>query len=99
MDKQPKPEMTLAHTGATYKILKVTGIKGMEMPSHISTKEAVIVVLQGAATINLTEKQIHLKVNDSAIIPANESHTLSIKEDFQANVIMEVDSEIKFVNK
>lgn len=99
MDIQTKPEMSIAQKGERFKVLKVTGIKGMQMPSHFSTKEAVIIVLQGEAILNLTEKQIHLKANDSAIIPANEPHTLLIKETLQANVIMEIDSEIKFINK
>lgn len=99
MNTQTKPEMSIAQTGNRFKVLKVTGIKEMQMPFHYSTMEAVIIVLQGEAILNLTEKKVHLKANDSAIIPANEPHTLLIKETFLANVIMEIDSEIKFVNK
>lgn len=96
MNKQSKPEMSIIQTGSKFKVLKVTGIKGAEMPSHFSTKEAVIIVLKGEAILNLTEKKIHLKTNDSAIIPANEAHTLQITEIFEASVIMEIDSDIKF---
>ncbi len=99
MDIPTKPKMSIVQTGSRFKVLKVTGTKGMQMPSHLSTKEAVIIVLQGEALLDLTGKQFHLNVNDSAIIPANEPHTLLIKDTFQANVIMEIESEIKFVNK
>lgn len=99
MNVQIKPEMSILQIGNKFKVLKVTGVKGAEMPSHFSTKEAVIIVLQGEAILSLSAKQIHLKTNDSAIIPANEAHTLQIKEAFQADVIMEIDSDIKFAGK
>lgn len=99
MELQTKPEMIVSQTGDRFKILRVTAIKDMVMPSHFSTKEAVIIVLKGEAVLRLTEKEVHLKTNESTIIPAGEPHILTIKEDFQANVIMEIDSEIKFVNK
>ncbi|MEO6903824.1 MAG: cupin domain-containing protein [Bacteroidia bacterium] len=94
-----KPEMTVSQIGEHFKILKVKGIKGMEMPSHISTREAVIIVIKGEAVLKLPNKEINLKANESTIIPAKEPHTLTINEDFQANVIMEIESEIKFVTK
>lgn len=97
MEIQTKPEMIVSQKGEQFKVLKVTGTKGVEMPSHFSTKEAVIIVLRGEAVLKLTMKEVHLKANESTIIPAKEPHILMIKEDFQANVIMEIDSEIKFV--
>ena len=69
----------------------------MVMPSHLSTKEAVIIILKGEAVIKLTNKEIHLKINESAIIPAKEPHILIIKKDLEANVIMKTDSEIEFI--
>lgn len=96
MNTQTKPEMSVSQIGNTFKVLHVKGVKGAEMPSHFSTKEAVIIVLQGEAILSLTEKKIHLKAHDSAIIPANEIHTLQIIETLQADVIMEIDSDIKF---
>lgn len=98
MEIQTKPEMIVSKIGEQFKLLKVTGLKGMEMPSHISTNEAVIVVLKGEALLRLTDREIYLKTNDSTIIPAREPHTLTITENFQANVIMGINSEIKFVN-
>lgn len=68
----------------------------MEIPSHFSTKEAVIIILKGEVVLKLTNKEINLKTNESTIIPAKEPHKLMIKKAFQANVIMEIDSEIKF---
>lgn len=98
MDTHKKPEMSLSQIGSKFKVLKVTGEKGMQMPSHFSTKEAVIVVLQGEAILNLMDKKIHLKPHESAIIPAGEPHTLELKSTFQADVVMEIESEIQFMS-
>lgn len=98
MDVLLTPQMTVAHVGAQYKILCVTGQKGMEMPTHISTKEAVVVVLKGQAVIKISNKEIYLNAGESAIIPAHEPHTLHIKSEFLSHVIMDQDSEIVFSN-
>lgn len=98
MENQTKPQMSIQDTGKEYKILKVTGAKDAQMPLHFSTKEAIIVVLKGKIILKLGDKDIHLSQDESAIIPASEPHTLSVKEDFTANVIMGVESEIKFIN-
>ena len=68
------------------------------MPSHFSTKEAIIIVLKGEVLLKFQDKEMNLIPDDSAIIPASESHSLFIKENFEANVIMAIDSEIKFNN-
>lgn len=98
METLTKPEMTVSQKGDKYKVLNVTGAKGAQMPAHISTKEAVVVVLQGEAVLKLQGKEIRLKTNDSAIIPAKAPHTLDIGAHFKADVIMENDSEIQFIN-
>jgi len=43
------------------------------MPSYFSTKEAMVLVLKGEAVLELTMKAVHLKANDSTIIPAMNS--------------------------
>jgi len=93
-----KPQMSILKTGKEYKILHVKGNKGSQMPSHFSTKEAIIIVLKGEALLKFQDKEINLIPDDSAIIPASESHSLFIKENFEAYVIMAIDSEIKFDN-
>ncbi|GAB1444945.1 MAG: cupin domain-containing protein [Cyclobacteriaceae bacterium] len=99
METITKPAMTVAQVGDKFKVFKVTGSRGAEMPSHISTKEAVVVVQYGEAILTLQGKEIHLKTNDSAIIPAQAPHTLLIEEDFESYVIMGNDSEIQFTNQ
>lgn len=93
-----KPEMNILKMGKEYKIMHVKGDKGSQMPSHFSTKEAIIIVLKGEVLLKFKDKEINLIPDDSVIIPASESHSLFIKENFEANVIMAIDSEIKFNN-
>jgi quercetin dioxygenase-like cupin family protein len=93
-----KPQINILDTGKEYKILKVTGVKGTQIASHLCTKEAIIIILKGAALLKLGDVEILLNSDESAIIPASVPHALFIKENLTANVIMSVDSEIKFIN-
>ena len=98
MKSNDNPKMIRLELGNTFKILQVTGSAGMNMPEHISTKEAVIIVQKGRAILKMKGNNHELKLNESLIIPAEEKHELQIIEDFQSIVIMESGSEIKFIN-
>jgi quercetin dioxygenase-like cupin family protein len=56
-----KPEVTLLKKGAVFKILQVTGEKDMQMPKHISTKEAVIVIAEGNAIIEIASRRAFIE--------------------------------------
>jgi quercetin dioxygenase-like cupin family protein len=98
MKSNNNPKMIQLELGNTFKVLQVNGSGGMNMPEHISTKEAVIIVQKGTAIIKIKGIDHELKLNESFIVPAGEKHELQLIEDFQAVVIMESDSEIKFIN-
>ena len=93
-----KPEVTLLKKGAVFKILQVTDEKDMQMPKHISTKEAVIVIAEGNAIIEIASVEHLLKKGDSMIIPAAVPHSLLIMTSLKAIVTMPVESEIEFIN-
>lgn len=97
MKVMDKPELTPLKTGDSIKTIQVRGKTGMTMPPHHSTKEAVIVVLEGRALLKMPESEHALKVGSTFIIPAKKEHTLSIQEDFKAIAIMAIDSEINFI--
>lgn len=92
------PQMKILHSGKSFKVLQVTGSEGMMMPKHFCTKEAVIIIQKGSAILKMKGNEYLLKQDESFVIPEGENHSLSIKEQFQASVIMEIASEIKFVN-
>lgn len=85
-------------TGASNKVLQVTGQAGISMPLHYSTQEAVIIVLEGSAVLIIDEKENLLEKGSAFIIPARQEHSLSLKAEFKALVVMAHDSVIEFVN-
>ena len=93
------PQIAILHSGNSAKVLQVTGNEGMDMPEHFCTKEAVIIIQKGSAILKMNGIEYSLIRDQSFIIPGGTTHMLSIKESFQAIVIMSIDSEIKFVNK
>lgn len=98
METSNKPGLVSLKTGASFKVLKVTGQSGMQMPLHYSTKEAVLIVQEGSALLKVDQKGQLLQAGDSFIIPARQNHNLSLKSNFKALVIMPLDSNIEFVN-
>ena len=93
-----KPDLRIDKTGNTYKILEVTAEADSVMPPHLSTKEAVVIVREGNAMLEIDGRIIYLAPNDVFIIPSATVHTLSVKNKFKAIIIMELDSRIEFVN-
>jgi quercetin dioxygenase-like cupin family protein len=92
------PELITLQTGASNKVLQVTGQAGISMPLHYSTREAVVIVLEGSAILIIDNKENLLEKGTAFIIPARQKHSLTLKTEFKALVIMAHDSVIEFVN-
>lgn len=97
LTKTKTPDLKISKKGTTYKVLEVSGDEGAMMPAHLSTKEAVVIIQEGEADLEINNSINHLKMNDVFVIPAGVHHSLVIKDKFKSIVIMENDSEIKFV--
>jgi len=93
-----KPDMITLLTGVSNKVLQVTGQAGISMPLHYSTQEAVLVVLEGSAVLIIDDKENLLEKGSAFIIPSHQEHSLSLKTEFKALVVMAHDSVIEFVN-
>lgn len=91
-----KPTLKPLEQGIEFKSFEVTGKTGMEMPPHISTGEAVVVIRKGSAALEMDGKVHEYGQGAVFIIPANKVHSLSIKSDFNAVVLMSSVSNIKF---
>lgn len=76
------PELTLISIGNEYKVYSVTGDIDDKMLPHISTEEAVIIILDGNAMLEIKNMQNHLKEGAVFIIPAKAIHSLEIKSKF-----------------
>lgn len=97
MNTQNIPKLTTIKTGDSFKVHEVTGRAGMAMPLHYSTREAVVIVQIGSALLNIDEKKVRLKKNDSYVISAYKNHSLLLETEFKSLVIMELNSDIEFV--
>lgn len=94
-----RPEIKQIFTGTTLKVLQVTGDSNVIMPTHYSTKEAVVSILEGSAILDIDNKEHLLKFSDSILIPENRPHSLTVITKMKAIVVMPVDSIIEFVKK
>ena len=90
------PKLSILQMGETFKVYEVIGKAGMKMPKHYSTKEAVILVKEGSARLQISEDEHILSKGSTFVIPAGKSHFLELLADFRANVIMENTSNIEF---
>ena len=96
MEVLNKPQLTHLDMGESFKTLQVKGLAGMVMPTHHSTKEAVIIVQEGKALLQMPQTVHVLREGSTIIIPAGVEHKLDILEAFKAIAIMAVDSELNF---
>lgn len=92
-----RPQLTQLQIGTLFKTMKVTGQAGTLMPPHLSTGEAIIIVLEGEAFLKMPDAEHVLGIGSCFIIPAGKEHTLQIIKDFKAVAVMAVDSEINFI--
>lgn len=94
---QEKPSLTPLKVGQEIKTFSVSGKKGMLMPEHISTKEAVVMVQEGSALLKIDGEEQLLEKNGVYIIPQKIPHSLQLLTDFKAIGLMQLESEIEFV--
>lgn len=99
MNTQDIPKLTTIKTGTSFKVHEVTGKAGMAMPMHFSTQEAVVIVQEGRAILNIDDQKVRMERNNSYIIPARKEHCLLLETEFKSLVIMAIDSNIEFVIK
>ncbi|MCM4151680.1 cupin domain-containing protein [Arenibacter sp. N53] len=98
MEVLNRPELTHLQVGKNLKILQIKALTGMGMPKHHSTREAVIVVLEGKAILKTKDTEYLLEKGTSMLVPAGLEHSLAILEEFEAVAIMAKDSNINFNN-
>jgi quercetin dioxygenase-like cupin family protein len=81
------------------KDLQIVDLKlaaGVNMPRHIATCDACLVVEEGKALLIYAGETRELSPGVVTLIPANEQHMLKIIEDFKAFIILEKDALIKY---
>ena len=89
-------EIKLIYENEFYKIMSVVLKKGESLPKHKATSDAFIIVKEGQGKIIFDDRVIVLDHESTQLIPANQTHTLDVLEDFKANIILGKDGDIKF---
>lgn len=98
MEVLNRPELTHLQVGKNLKILQIKALSGMDMPMHHSTKEALIVVIEGEAILKTKDAAYSLGKGSSMVIPEGLEHSLTVLKEFQAFAIMAKDAHINFKN-
>lgn len=91
-----RPTLKPLSKGQTFQTLQVTAGAGAVMPTHHATSEAIVAVKKGQAEITFADGKHVLNPGDFFIIPGNKEHTLQIKQDFEAVVVLTADGKIEF---
>ena len=96
METLAKPQLKPIQVGGQVKTLEVTAEAGAVMPAHHCTSEAVVVALEGEATLVMEEGATPLVAGTSFLIPAGKVHTLQVVRAFKAIVIMVSTATLEF---
>ena len=69
-------------------IMKVISAdKGKEIPTHTSTGDVLVTVIEGKAKITIEENTFELSLGESVLIPKEAPHSLKAEESFKIFVI------------
>lgn len=79
-----------------YKIISVQLPAGSNMPRHLATSDAYIIVESGNALLIFKGETYELSQGSNMTIPSREPHLLKVITDFKAFVILANDAVIDF---
>ena len=96
METLTKPQLRPIQIGEEFRSLEVTAEAGAVMPAHHCTSEAVVVVLEGEATLVMEDGDALLREGTSFLIPAGKVHMLNVIRSFRATVIMGNNATLEF---
>lgn len=96
METQAKPEMRPLQVGEQFKMLEVTAVAGAFMPVHYCTSEAIVMVREGTATLEMEGGNTELAPGSSILIPAGKPHSLRVGQPLKATVVMERTATLEF---
>lgn len=79
-----------------YKIVAVELQAGTNMPRHLATSDAYIIVESGNALLIFKSETFELNAGSNMVIPSREPHILKVIRDFKAFVVLAKDAVIDF---
>lgn len=79
-----------------YKIVTVELLARTNMPRHLATSDAFIIVESGSALLIFKGETYELSQGSNMTIPSREPHLLKVIRDFKAFVVLAKDAVIDF---
>ncbi len=90
-------EMTKIYENHFYKVMNVSLKKGESLPKHKAISDAFVIVKEGKGKIIFDDSEVPLQHNSTQLIPANQTHSLVVIEDFRASIILGKEGDINFL--
>lgn len=79
-----------------YQVMKANIPAGSRMPVHYATSEAFVMVTKGTAELIFSDRQQDLEAGMHVIIAERKPHTLKIRSDFEAFIVIGGSATIEF---
>lgn len=89
-------QTTPRQEGAALVVKEMKGTDNTAFPKHTASRESVLVLLDGAATITLQDAVHELRPGDTFIVPAGVVHQIVGTPDFTAIHVMPKDIHFNF---
>lgn len=81
-----------------YRVVEVDLTAGTNMPRHVATSDAYLIVEDGSALLIYAGETYELNKGNNIKIPANREHILRIINDFKGYIILAKDARISYFN-
>jgi quercetin dioxygenase-like cupin family protein len=81
-----------------YRVVTVDLLAGTNMPRHIATSDAYLIVEDGSALLIYAGETYELNKGNNIMIPANREHILRVINDFKGYIILANNATISYFN-
>jgi mannose-6-phosphate isomerase-like protein (cupin superfamily) len=79
-----------------YKLAKIFGSAGKEIPAHHVKDESILLVQNGQVILTFNNQIVLLKKNECRVIPAFAIHSIKMSGDFEGLTIMRPQASFEF---
>lgn len=81
----------------TFKVLQSSAKADSQIPVHVASKDAILMVHTGSIHFRLDVEDLELTGGDHMLIPAGTQHQFKVLQDAQLTLILDTDTQIKFL--
>lgn|SRR5699024_5189183 len=96
MQKITPPKVRVLATGTELEAKQMQGKAGDFMPKHLADVESIVFVHKGECIFHMDNKETHLKVGDSLVVPPEKIHQIEVVQDFKGVHFMPKNIKFRF---